>query len=106
MSLGLGTTSIFGTGCRYQVPTRTHEDTNGATQDLCVMVRMGDREIRMIAGVIAHRVLEGIMIKLGRDSSSFTLRDTTCHKDVKVVFKLDFRLFSDRGIRLNLCIFL
>jgi hypothetical protein len=66
MSLGLGTTSIFGTGCRYQVPTRTHGDTTGSTQDLCVMDRMGDKEIRMTAGVIAHRVLEGIMIKLVR----------------------------------------
>ena len=57
MSLGLGTTSIFGTGCRYQVPTRTRGGTNGATRDLCVMVcvmvRMGDKEIRMTAGVIA-----------------------------------------------------
>jgi hypothetical protein len=66
MSLGLGTTSIFGTGCRYQVPTRTRGDTNGAAQDLCVMVRMGDREIHMTAGVSAHRLLEGIMIKLDR----------------------------------------
>ena len=65
MSLGLGTTSIFGTGCRYQVPTRTRGDTNGAAQDLCVMVRMGDREIRMTVGVSAHRVLEGINDKTG-----------------------------------------
>jgi hypothetical protein len=45
MSFGLGTTSIFGTGCRYQVPTRTREDANEAAQDMCVMVRMGDREL-------------------------------------------------------------
>ena len=45
MLLGLGTTFIFGTGCRYQLPTRTREDTNGAAQDLCVMVRMGEREL-------------------------------------------------------------
>jgi len=37
-------------------------------------------------------------------SSSFTLRDTTCHEDVKYVFNLIPRLFSDWGIRL-LCIF-
>jgi hypothetical protein len=66
MSLGLGTTSIFGTECWYQVPTRTRGDTNGAAQDLCIMVRMGDREIRMTAGVSARRLLEGIMIKLDR----------------------------------------
>jgi len=66
ISLGLGTIAILGTGCRYQVPTRTRGDTNGAAQDLCIMVRRGDREIRMTTGVIAHRVLEGIMIKLGR----------------------------------------
>ena len=56
MSLGLGTTSIFGIGCQYQVPTRTRGGTNGAAQDLCimvcVMVRMGDKEICMTAGVI------------------------------------------------------
>jgi hypothetical protein len=66
MSLGLGTTSIFGTGCQYQVPTRTRGDTNEAAQDLCVMIRMGDREIRMTAGVNAHGMIEGIMIKLSR----------------------------------------
>jgi hypothetical protein len=66
MSLGLGTTSIFGTGCWYQVPTRTRGDTNAAAQDLCVMVRIGDRDIRMTAGVSAHRMIEGIMIKLSR----------------------------------------
>jgi hypothetical protein len=66
MSLGLGTTSIFGIGCWYQVPNRTRGDTNEAAQDLCIMVRMGDREIRMTAGVSIHRMLEGIMIKLSR----------------------------------------
>jgi len=45
ISLGLGTTAILGIGCRYQVPTRTCEDTNGAAHDLCVMVRMEDREL-------------------------------------------------------------
>jgi hypothetical protein len=65
MSFGLGTTSIFGIGCQYQVPTCTCGDTNGAAQYLCIMVRMGDKEIRMIAGVIAHRVIEGLMMKLG-----------------------------------------
>ena len=58
MSIGLGTTYIFGTGCWYQVPTRTREGTNGAAQDLCVMVRMEDREIHMIAGVIATGCLK------------------------------------------------
>jgi hypothetical protein len=53
MSLGLGTTAIFGTGCWYEVPTHTHGDTNGPAQDLCIMVRMKDREIRMTAGVVA-----------------------------------------------------
>ena len=66
MSLGLGTTSIFGIGCRYQVPTRTHGDTNEAAQDLRVMVRMGDSEIHMTAGVIAHMMIEGTMIELSR----------------------------------------
>jgi hypothetical protein len=66
ISLGLGTTSIFGTGCRYQVPTHTHENANEAAQDPCVMIRMGDREIRMTAGVSAHRRIEGIMVKLSR----------------------------------------
>jgi hypothetical protein len=57
ISLGLGTTAIFGTGCRYQVPTRTRGGTNGAVRDLCimvcVMVRMRDRKIHRPAGVIA-----------------------------------------------------
>ena len=64
MSLGLGTTSIFGTGCQYQVPTRTHGDTNEAAQDLCIMVRVGDREIHMTDGVISHMMMKGMMIEL------------------------------------------
>jgi hypothetical protein len=44
-----------------------------------------------------HRVLEGIMIKLGRDSSSFTLRDTTCHEDVKYILKLDSKTIFGSG---------
>jgi hypothetical protein len=65
--LGLGTTSIFGTGfasTRYQLVPRG--DTNEAAQDLRVMVRMGDREIHMTDGVIAHMMIEGTMIELSR----------------------------------------
>jgi hypothetical protein len=54
---GLGTTAIFGTGCRYQVPTRTRGGTSGAVRELCimvcVMVRMKDRKVHRPAGVIA-----------------------------------------------------
>jgi hypothetical protein len=67
MLLGLGTTSIFGTG--LPVPgTDSYpvEIPNEAAQDMCVMFRMGDIEIHMIDGVIAHRMIEGIMIKLSR----------------------------------------
>ena len=67
MSLGLGTTSIFGT--RLPVPgtdSYPMEIPMKPLKDLCVMIRMGDREIRMTAGVSAHRMIEGIMIKLSR----------------------------------------
>jgi hypothetical protein len=67
MSLGLGTTSIFGTG--LPVPgTDSYpvEIPMKPLKDLCVMVRMGDNEIHTTAGVIAHRMIEGIMIKLSR----------------------------------------
>jgi hypothetical protein len=47
---------------RYQLVPRG--DTNEAAQDLCVMVRMGDRDIHMIDGVIAHMMMEGTMIEL------------------------------------------
>ena len=42
ISLGLGTTAIFGTGCRYQVPTRTRGGTSGAVRELCIMVCIMD----------------------------------------------------------------
>jgi hypothetical protein len=51
-----------------------------------------------------HRVLEGIMTNLGRDSSSFTLRDTTCHEDVKYVLKLDSKTVMNRVDLFVLCI--
>jgi hypothetical protein len=57
ITFGLGTTAIFGTGCRYQVPTRTRGGTSGAVRELCimvcVMVRMKDRKVHRPAGVIA-----------------------------------------------------
>ena len=51
-----------------------------------------------------HRVLEGIMLNLGHDSSSFTLCDTTCHEDVKYVLKLDSKTVMNRVDLFVLCI--
>jgi hypothetical protein len=64
MSLGLGTTAIFGTGCRYQVPTRTRGDTNGATQRSVRYGPNGRQRDSHDSWSHRHRVLEGIMIKL------------------------------------------
>jgi hypothetical protein len=58
ISPGLGTTAIFGTGCQYQVPTRTRGGTSGAVRELCimvcVMVRMKSRKVHRPAGVITR----------------------------------------------------
>jgi hypothetical protein len=65
--LGLGTTSILGTGfasTRYQLAPCG--DTNKATTDSHVMARVGDSEVYMTDGVIAHMMIEGTMIELSR----------------------------------------
>jgi hypothetical protein len=61
--LGLGTTSILGTGfasTRYQLAPCG--DTNKAATDSRIMDRGGDIEVYMTDGVIAHTMIEGTMI--------------------------------------------
>ena len=65
MWLELGTISIYRiASTRYQlVPCG---DTNKVAQDSRVLARVGDNEIYMKDGVIAHMRIEGTVIELSR----------------------------------------
>ena len=107
ISLGLGTTAIFGIGCRYQVPTRTHGGTNGAVRDLCimvcVMVRMRDRDSHD-SWSHHHRVLEDIMKprSIILHHSHFVTRSVT---KMWNTFLTWFQDYSQIGESVCLCIF-